>query len=412
MKVLIIGAGVIGLTCALRLADEGASVTVADRRFAGAGASSTNAGWIVPSMAAPIPSPGIVAQAVRWTLAPGGPFYVRPSLRPDFIRFLVAMARNCSSAHYNAGLRALAGLSANAQQQFHDLIAADPDVDFHSGGLIQLYLSEKRWQSSRASLRQVQELTGMEYQVLDKRATQDKIPGVSASVAGALEIPGESHLDPRTLIARLVRRCETRGVSVLSNASVSLTGNPAGVTAHLNGDDVRFDNYVVAAGVWTNQVISGLRWRLPLESGKGYGYDLAAHPQLGETALYLAEARLALSPLRSGLRVSGTMALSGLDERVHQTRARHMLDSGRAYFDFWDTQEPGPAWSGLRPLTPDGLPVIGPLPGSPNVVIATGHAMLGVTLAPATANLVGQFVQGVPNVKGAEAFQATRFKPS
>ena len=394
MKVLVAGAGAIGLTAAYRLAGAGCEVTVADPWGPGSGCSRTNAGWVVPGMATPVPAPGVLGQAMRWLLRPDSPLSLQPSLRPSYVRFLAAMARNCRPARYERALRELT-LLAESALALHDRLERSVEYEKHHAGLVQVFTSRHEHSQHARDCERMLELGGSQFEVLGRAEVREAVEGLSAQVVGGIRLPSERHVNPPRFVDALVEACRASGVEFADAWSVRLVRNGTRVLACGQGPTTReFDRYVVCAGVWTNDVIAGLGAHLPLEGGKGYGYDLEGfQPQLRE-AIYLTEARTALTPLSTGLRIAGTMGFTGIDESIRQRRARGVLSSGTAYFERWTPPSDARPWTGLRPMTPDGLPVIGPLDTAPNVVLATGHAMLGITLAPVTAELIAGHVVG------------------
>lgn len=167
---------------------------------------------------------------------------------------------------------------------------------------------------------------------------------------------------------------------------------------------------MVAAGVWSNQVLAGIGERVAVQEGKGCGYDLPLQEDGPAHPLCLAEAKVAITPLDTKVRVAGTMGFGGIDESIDSVRAGGVLGGLPSYFTTWpDLSEKPEPWSGLRPMTPDGLPVIGPLPRQPRVLVATGHAMLGISLAPPTGRLIADMVTGQAPERHRASLAADRF---
>ncbi|MGW5449504.1 NAD(P)/FAD-dependent oxidoreductase [Streptomyces asiaticus] len=413
MRVLVIGAGAIGLSCAYFLARRGATVTVADPRGPGGGASRRNAGWVVPSMSAPVPAPGTVVKSLRWTLRRDSPVHIRPSLDPAFARFMTAMLRRCNRADYAHGLHVTAELNRRTLELF-DLLRADGvDFEHHRTGLLLAFLTEKSLHQHAEELAGLTRYGTPAPEVLSAGEARHTEPALSDAIVGAIRCPGEQHLDPDSFVDQLAAACRDRGVTFLREEVTDLDerdGTRIGAATGPGDTALRADAFVIAGGAWTPRLTGPLGFRLPLQAGKGYGFDFRPAPVRLRTATYLSEAKVAVTPLTSGIRLAGTMEFTGLDENVDTVRAGAIADSAGRYFRTWDTTAARPrAWAGLRPMTPDGLPAIGPVPGYDNVLVAAGHAMLGITLAPVTGHLVQRMLLDGTVPPEVEPFLPDRF---
>lgn len=408
MRIAVVGAGAIGLAAAYRLARDGHDVTVVDAKEPGARASSHNAGWIVPVLSTPVPEPGMLATALRWMVRRDSPLYVRPSLEPAHVRFLLGMLSHCNARDHAAGTEALAALNARTKRLFDEYRADGVDVEWHDEGLLMAFLDPDDMRAHARDFAPMAEI-GHPATVLSRDDALDLEPALSPRVCGAVRCREERHLRSASFVAGLLRRCGELGVTVRANRPVTaFRRRGATVTAVVAGEEIDADACVLAAGVWTRPVAGLLGVRLPIRPGTGYGHDLTPAPTKARHALYLSEARVALSPLDGGLRLAGTMEFGRIDESVDPVRARSILAAAPRYLADWDLDaRPERTWSGMRPMTPDGLPCIGWLRPLDNVVVASGHAMLGITLAPATAEAVGALLAGVG--RPAAAFDPARF---
>ncbi|HXI45149.1 MAG TPA: FAD-dependent oxidoreductase [Candidatus Acidoferrales bacterium] len=403
MKVAVVGAGVIGLATACELARRGVEVSLIGDRPAGAGASSSNAGWICPALAGPVPGPGLIPRAARWMLRPDSPVYVRPSLEPAFLAFLWRMARACNARSHAAGFAATAALGAGTREAFDRWAADGLAFEMHETGVIEVFRDPAELRHAVSGPSRPVVLSGAEARV--------RIPALSAEVVGAVLHPDERSVDPRSLVAALKRRIGELGVAsihgAVTAARVEQGGRVtlAGVFGELDADAV-----IVAAGAWTGRVAALFGASLPVRPGKGYSLDFpaGAGPVALPMPVMLAEPHCVLTPLDGGLRLAGTMEFGGFDERVSATRVRAIRRAPTRYLTGWRADAPSAApVAGLRPMTPDGLPIIGRLGAAPSVVIASGHAMLGLTLAPRTAELVADIL-----VEGADPPVLRPFSPA
>jgi D-amino-acid dehydrogenase len=238
---------------------------------------------------------------------------------------------------------------------------------------------------------------GMEAHVLDARATAALDPGIRMDVAGSVHFPQDANVVPDRLVATLQRRVAEGGARLRWNTAVagfrSADGRVRALTTGA-GESIEADEFVIATGVWSQQLARMLDMRLPLQAGKGYSVTLPRPRVQPRHCAILVEARVAVSPMGDALRVGGTMEMAGLDQSMNPIRVRSLVEAMPRYFpDFTaaDFERLTP-WNGLRPCSPDGLPYLGRTRGFSNAVVAAGHAMMGVSLAPITGKLAAQLL--------------------
>ncbi len=390
MHVVVVGGGVIGLTTAYHLVREGAEVTVLDARPTGLGASAVNAGWFVPAEAMPVPGPKVVVQTLKWMLRPDSPVYIRPSLDPRFVGFMLRMWRRCNDRDQRAGFAAHLRLALDTARVLDDYRADGMDFEMRSEGLLMAFTQKENLDHHVHNLDLVRQ-HDLDPQVLVGDDVRAHEPLLTDAVHGGIFFPQERHLDPRAFVEALHKRLVERGVRVVENAGVESveTRGTAGrrtVTA-VRTPVGRFDGdaFVLAAGAWTGDLSARFGRRLPVRPGKGYSVDV--EPLALRSATNLSDVKVAVTPFSDRLRLAGTMEFAGLDEKVNDVRVAAILRGPQAYFRGWqapDVARLRPA-AGMRPMTPDGLPAIGAMPGLANTWVSTGHGMLGVTLAAGSA---------------------------
>jgi D-amino-acid dehydrogenase len=396
-RVAVIGAGVVGLACAWELRRRGASVVVVDRAEPGGGASRGNTGWVSPSLTYPLPAPGMVREGLRQLVTGGEAFVLRPSLDPAFVRWLWGFRRASSSARFDAGVRALLGLNRRTLELFDAYRAAGIGFEMHSTGLVVAARSPAGLELYRRTFRRLRALgyDGGAIDELDGAELSALEPALDGSnVAAGLHARVDRFVRPEELTAGLAERLRGEGVEVRTGCALRGLLRRHGSWLLQADEPVTADRVVVAAGLGTAPLLRRLGARVPLLGARGYSVTVPGRGTPPRHALYLAEAKLGLSPFAGGVRIAGVFELGAREAVAPDAAGDRLLAAASPYLAGWRPEADGrvAAWAGLRPATPDGLPLIGALPGLDGVFLATGHGMLGVTLAPATADLLAPLV--------------------
>jgi D-amino-acid dehydrogenase len=399
VRVVVVGAGVVGLACAYELLMDGHDVVVLDGSAAGQAASHGNAAKVAVAEAGPVPAPGMVVQGLKWMLKSDSPLYVRPSLSPPFIRFMLAMARNCTEEQFRHGLDLNLRLAETANDLFDEWQAAGLEFEMHQRGVLLAYENAEHF-DHRLGCQDVFSAHGAQAEVLDDAQVHQVEPALSDRVTRGLFYPADRQIEPDSLTRALVDHITKLGGVVTETSKVTGFDRAAGrVVAARTADHQHHpcDEIVLAAGVWTAPLAAQLGIALPIRPGKGYSVDYTPAPCALRTSLTLEDAHVAVTPLDGFIRVAGTMEFSGFDGSVNPTRVAAIQRAAAEGLRDWDPRAPHrPAWAGLRPMTPDGLPMVGRLAEGLNAWVASGHAMLGLTLAPTTAREIRSLLRGDP----------------
>jgi D-amino-acid dehydrogenase len=412
-RVAVVGAGVVGLACAWELRRRGAEVVVLERASVGGGVSRGNTGWVSPSLTYPLPAPGMVRQGLRQLLTGGEAFVLRPTLDPAFVRWLWSFRRNCSSARFDAGIRALLALNRRTLELFDAYRDAGVAFEMHTAGLVVAARTPGGLDLYRKTFRRLRELgyEGGSIDELDAAGLAALEPALDRTrVVAGLHARVDRFVRPEQLTAGLAERLRADGVEIHEGCELrTLARRDGGWALETTSGPVTAQRLVVAAGLPTAPLLRRLGVRVPLMGARGYSVTLAGRGTPPRHALYLAEAKLGLSPFDEGVRVAGVFELGARSDDVSPAVGERLLAAARPYLEGWQPDPDGPveAWAGLRPATPDGLPLIGALPGLDGLYLATGHGMLGVTLAPATADLLAPLV-----LEGRAAPELAPFDPA
>jgi glycine/D-amino acid oxidase-like deaminating enzyme len=392
--VIVVGGGVVGLCVAWYLAAAGVPVEVLERAAIGSGASWGNAGWVCRSHSAPIAAPGVPAYVLRSLGRRDAPLYVRPSLDPSLARWALGFWRSCRRARFRRGYAALVELNRPTLELFAGLQAAGVETTLRTPGLVHAFLSVD---AARRQLA-LQRAASAGYELPDEVVTGDEVHGVDPAlgpgVAAAYRVAGEGIVEPDRLVRSLAA-----GLSVVEGGAVTgvVRSGSRVVAARTGEGERRCSAVVVAAGTWSSGLVRELGARLPLQAGKGYSFSVRldtppSHP------LYLGDRRVVASPMNGSVRIAGTMELSGNNRRLDWRRLVAVAAASRYYLGDWyehpddligRIRDP---WVGGRPLLPDSLPVLDRVPRCDNAFVATGHGMLGVTLAPASGQALTEYM--------------------
>jgi D-amino-acid dehydrogenase len=411
--VAVVGAGVVGLACAWELRRRGADVVVLERATIGAGVSRGNTGWVSPSFTYPLPAPGMVREGLRQLLTGGEAFVLRPSLDPAFVRWLWSFRRSCSRDRFDAGVRALLALNRRTLELFDAYREAGVAFEMHAAGLVVAARTPGGLDLYRRIFRRLRELgyEGGAIDELDAASLASLEPALDPDrVVAGMHARVDRFVRPEELTAGLAERLRADGVEIREACELrALERRRGGWGLATSSGPVAAERVVVAAGLPTAPLLRRLGVRVPLMGARGYSVTVAGRGTPPHHALYLAEAKLGLSPFDGGVRVAGVFELGARNADVAPGAGERLLAAARPYLAGWQPDADGPVepWAGLRPATPDGLPLIGALPGLEGVYLATGHGMLGVTLAPATAELLAPLV-----LEGRAAPELAPFDPA
>lgn len=394
--VVIVGGGAVGLCCAYYLLELGFTVTLLEKGEVGTGSSYGNGGLIVPSHAVPLAAPGVWRQGLKWMFSPTSPLYIKPRPDPELLRWLLLFLSASDGRRLVPALTALAQLSHASRALFGQLAVLD-GMSFgyaHKGGLA-LFRSEAALAKGAEEAHLLRE-HGVETRVLGAADVRAIEPALDPSVVGGVYFPPDAHVNPYEFVQQLARVVEARGGVILRNTAVTRFERDGDrITAvHTSAGKFEPREVVLASGAWSPSVARDLRLRLPIQPAKGYSITVDMPENAPVTPLHLSEIKVVVTPMGAKLRFAGTLELAGFDLTINQRRVEAIRRGIPNYLPLEIDHARAEVWSGLRPLTPDTLPIVGRTRRCKNLILATGHGMLGVSLAPVTGQLVAELAAG------------------
>lgn len=401
-NILVIGGGVIGVCTAYYLSQAGApSITLIEKDDICAGSSYGNAGLIVPSHATPLAVPGVIGQVLPWLLDAASPFFIKPRLDLDLIDWLWRFYNATALSTVHRVTATLLELNRASLDLYRRLVDQEK-LDFglvDRGGLF-LYQTAHGLDKGIHDALLLRDY-GVGTALLDAASVRQLMPLAGPDIVGGIYYRGDAHLIPDRFVRGLAALVRQRGVVVQTDTEVIglETAHDRVTRVITTRGDLHPDHVILATGAWTPSLARDLRLRLPVQSAKGYSITVPRPATFPELHLHLSERKIAVTPMADKLRFAGTLELAGLDLTINRKRIAAIDEGARAYLQracwpFAASAGTREIWRGLRPLTPDSLPIIGPSPHHANLTVATGHGMLGISMGPITGKLVAQTLTG------------------
>jgi D-amino-acid dehydrogenase len=401
MKVLVLGAGVIGVTAAYELAGAGHEVKVLDRQAAPALETSfANAGEVSPGYSAPWAGPGVPLKAIKWLAMHHRPLVIRPHIDPAFVGWVLSMLRNCTAARYAINKTRMVRLAEYSRDCLRALrTTTGIAYDERMQGTLQLFRTQKQFDGSASDIAVLRE-SGVAFDLLDRTGCirhEPALAQVREKFVGGLLLPGDETGDCFKFTQRLAALAVERGVAFRFATPIEgivRAGNRVEGIATSNGM-ARADAYLVALGSYSPLMLGPIGIRIPVYPVKGYSITLPIVDTSGapESTVMDETHKVAVTRLGDRIRVGGTAELAGYTLKLHEARRNTLAHVVSDLFPKGGDLPRAEFWCGLRPMTPDGTPVIGPTPIA-NLFLATGHGTLGWTMAAGTGRVMADVISG------------------
>jgi D-amino-acid dehydrogenase len=394
--VVVIGGGVIGAACAHYLGDAGWRVTVLDRGEFGRGCSHANCGFVCPSHVLPLASPGAISAALRTIFVRNSPLRVKPRLSLSHWRWLLAFARRCNRSDMLEAGRGIQSLLRSSRALYDDLVPSGLDCEWQPRGLLFVFHSRTAMEHYAVTDELLRTEFGAPAQPFPGDAVCELELALKPGLGGGWLYETDAHLRPDRLMRSWRTMLEARGVIIRDRCEVRgfvRAGDRARAVATASGE-LPADAFVLAAGARTPFLNDHLGCRIPIQPGKGYSLTTSRPARCPVLPMIFEEHRVAVTPMESGYRLGSMMEFVGYDESISPKRIEYLKHAAGVYLHEPVGDVVEEEWFGWRPMTPDGLPLIGKSPALSNVILAAGHNMLGLSMAPATGRLVAELLDG------------------
>lgn len=412
-NVLVIGGGVIGVACAHYLQEHGFRVTVIDRGKIGAECSRGNCGLVCPSHVLPLAEPGAIGSAAASILKPGGPFLIKPRIDLSMWKWMANFAKRCNEDDMLESARAIQPLLTSSLQLYEELVLQhDLRCEFEKQGLLFVYRNRGPLDSYDATNQLLTSKFDEPARKMSGTELSDFEPSLKPGLSGAWYFEHDAHLRPDRLMHAWREQLTERGVKFVEERSLEAFDVDSGTVkfATASSESFQADRFVVATGARTPQLAPVLGHRMPIQPGKGYSITVPRPAVCPTYPMIFPERRVAVTPMESGMRLGSIMEFTGYDETIKPERLRLLTAAAAEYLVDVQLDESWPEkWFGWRPMTYDSTPIVGKCPGFSNVYLATGHNMLGLSMAPATGRLIAELLAGKEPHIPIAPYAASRF---
>ena len=410
-SIVIIGGGIIGLSSAYYLHKEGHQVTIIDQSSMDQGASYVNAGYLSPSHIIPLAAPGVMKKGIQWMFNPSSPLFIKPSVRPDFLKWTWAFNKSCSAKNVQKAIPAIKDIATLGRDLYAQIIEEEKfNTHLDKKGLLMLCQTDKALEEE-ISVAEIAQKEGLEVTTLNSEELAKIEPGAKIEAKGAVHFLCDWHSTPQSFMEGLKDYLIKEGVTIIKNEKINAVNFKGKDIISVSSDQNNYtaDEFVFTSGAWTKQLCRKLGIHLLLEPGKGYRINVYRDTGISLPAI-LVESKVAITPMDGFTRFAGTMEIAGVNHAINPIRVEAIAKAANKYYPDIEIreQEKSEAACGLRPVTPDGMPYIGKSSGYKNLTIATGHAMMGWTMGASTGKLVSEIVSHKKTSINIDAFDPDR----
>ena len=411
-SVIVVGAGHIGLACARYLRQDGFDVTIIDRDEVGGACSQANCGYIAACHILPLTTPGAFREGLLSLFKPRAAFRIRPQARPELLRWMFEFGRRCTHRRMLEAANVLHPLLEATTTEYHALFEDSRlSCDWQQEGMLFVFKGEKALGEFADEDALLTREFGATAEYIRGADLPQFEPALIDGLAGGYYYEVDSHLRPDRLNASLAAVLQDDGVQLVEQCAVESIEKKGGEIIRLQTSkgEMSADRYVFATGAWSSTLAADLECRIPVEPGKGYSVTMSRPEIMPTHPLLIPEKRIGVTPFESGLRIASMMEFAGFDSSIPDFRIRQLQDAARPYLKNPTGPTVEQTWYGWRPMTWDSLPIVGWVPSLGNALLATGHNMLGLTLAPVTGRIIADLVSERASDLPVDAISPARF---
>jgi D-amino-acid dehydrogenase len=410
---IIIGGGIVGLFSAYFLHKEGIEVILIDRTDLQDNCSTGNAGMIVPSHIIPLAAPGMISKGIGWMFSSKSPFYIHPRLDYKLAQWCLLFFKAANETQVKKAIPFLKNLSLLSKALYQEFKVEHPEssIALVEKGLMMAYQTDAL-EKEEIAFAHLARKHGLEAEILTPADIRKVEPNLEVKARGAVLFPGDAHLDPGALYSFLKKYLEEKGVKFLVHTQVLDFEKSGGKVTGVVTDKGKMEaeKILLCGGSWSAELAKMLDFSLPMMGGKGYSFTQENNPEIKQATI-LTEMKVAVSPYGETVRFGGTMEIAGTNQSINLNRVKGIYESINRFYPEFEAKFPqeNRIWKGLRPCSPDGLPYIGLAPGYSNVLVGSGHSMMGISLAPATGKILAELHQQKATAMEIQGFEVGRF---
>lgn len=408
--VLVIGGGIVGTSIGAELARRGSKVCIIDKNQVGKGCSYGNAGWMTPCFAMPLPMPGMLLKSMKWLLDPGSPLYIKPSPSLDLARWLFEFLKAMNEKQARQSVENLVILSQKSLQEYEKLSEKHPEIRFQKKGLLMVSQTKDGVRAAQEELDYVSSY-GVSGRMLSKDGIKELEPTLKNSLHGGVFFENEAMAEPYLVVKALAKEIKENSGEIVEDCELlGLEVRESKVERVKTSQGEFFaDTVIVATGSWTKEIAHLLQLRVPILGGKGYAMILPPLERQPQHPIMFIERKIAITPRESSLRIAGTLELVDQDYSITQRRVENIKRGAQEILHLPEQIQVQELWAGLRPCTPDGVPLIGFHKSIKNLILAAGHQMLGLQSGAGTGLMVADLLEGKPLFVDPQIFDPNRF---
>ncbi|MGZ3744122.1 MAG: NAD(P)/FAD-dependent oxidoreductase [Pseudobdellovibrionaceae bacterium] len=410
VDILIVGAGIIGTAIGAELSRRGAKVCLIDKGSVGKGCSYGNAGWMTPCFSMPLPMPGMLLKSMKWLMDPQSPLYIKPSFSLDLASWLMNFMRAMNESQAKRAVDCLVALSQKSLAEYEKLGRKYPEIHFQKKGLLMVSRTPAGVAAAVEELNYVKNL-GVPGKVLNSDEVQQMEPALKGPLLGGVYFSQEAMAEPYLVVQAFAKEIRAHGNEILENTELQdlvIANNKIEKVLTSQGE-IHAKQVVMATGSWSKSLARLLRLKVPILGGKGYAMIVPSLEKQPQYPLMLVEKKIAITPRQNTLRIAGTLELVDQDFSITQKRVENIKRGAREFLHLPEDLQVQELWAGLRPCTPDGVPLIGYHKNISNLVLAVGHQMLGLQSGAGTGLLVADLMEGKTPFVDMQVLDANRF---